>query len=50
MLKSAKTVSLLIKLDVPVKTYQKDISSVSLGFVLKDELKRLIDSKKVTTI
>ena len=50
MLKSAKTASLLIKLDVPVKTYQKDIRSVNLGFVLKDKLKRLIDSKKVTTI
>ena len=43
----AKTVSLLIKLDVADKTNQKDINSVDLGFGIKFEWKSLIDSKKV---
>ena len=43
----AKRASLLIKLDVADKTNQKDINSVDLGFGIKFEWKRLIDSKKV---
>ena len=50
MLESAKTASLLIKLDVADKANQKDINSVDLGFGIKYRLKRLIDSKKVTSI
>ena len=42
----AETASLLIKLDVPDKTNWKDVNSVDLGFGIKYELKRLIDSKK----
>ena len=37
-----------MKLDVPDETNQKDINSVDLGFGIKYELKRLIDSGKVT--
>ena len=48
VLESAKTVSVLIKLDVADKANQKDISSVGLGFGLKYKLKRLIDNKKVS--
>ena len=47
VLESAKTASLLIKLDVADKANQKDINSVDLGFGIKYELKRLIDGKKV---
>ena len=50
MLESAKTASLLIKLDVADKANQKGINSVDLEFGIKYELKRLIDSKKVTSI
>ena len=46
----AETASLLIKLDVPDKTNWKDVNSVDLGFGIKYELKRLIDSKKVTSM
>ena len=50
VLESNKTASLLIKLDVADKTNQKDINSVDLEFGIKYKLKRLIDSKKVTTM
>ena len=50
VLESAKTASLLIKLDVADKANQKDINSVDLGFGIKYALKRLIDSKKVTSL
>ena len=50
VLESAKTASLLIKLDVADKTNGKDINSVDFGFGIKYELKRLIDSKKVTSM
>ena len=47
VLESAKTASLLIKLDVADKTNWKDVNSDDLGFGIKHELKRLIVSKKV---
>ena len=48
VLESAKTNSLLIKLDLFDKTNQRDINNVDLGFGIKYKLKRLTDSKKVT--
>ena len=48
MHESAKTASLLIKPDVADKAKQKNINNVDLGFDIKYELKRLIDSKKLT--
>ena len=50
VLESAKTASLLIKLDVADETNQKDINSVDLGFGIKYKLKRIIDSKKVISM
>ena len=50
VLESTKTASLLIKLDVADKTNGKDINSVDLEFGRKYKLKRLIDSKKVTSM
>ena len=50
MLESAKSASLLIKLDVADKGNQKDINSINLGFGIKYELKRLIDSKNDTSM
>ena len=47
VLESAKTASLLIKLDVADKTNWKDVNSDDLGFGIKHELERLIVSKKV---
>ena len=50
VLESAKTASLLIKVGVANKTNQKDINNVDLGFGVKYELKRLIDSKNITSM
>ena len=47
---SAKTASLRIKLDGTDITNRKNVNSVDLGFVIKYELKRLIDSMKVTSM
>ena len=41
---------MLIKLDVADKKNRKDVKSVDFGFGIKYELKRLIDSKKVTSM
>ena len=45
VLESAKTASLLIKLDLADKTYQKDVNSVDLGFGVKYKLKRSLACK-----
>ena len=50
VLESAKTASLLIKLDVADKTNWKDVNSDDLGFGIKYELRRLIVSKKVASM
>ena len=50
VVESAKPDSVLIKLDVADKTNWKNINSVNLGFGIKYESKRLIDSKKVTSM
>ena len=42
--------NLLIKLDIADKTNRKDINSVDFEFDLKYKLKRLTDSKKVTSM
>ena len=41
---------MLIKLDVADKKNRKDVKSVDFGFGIKYELKRLIDSKMVTSM
>ena len=41
---------MLIKLDVTDKANRKDVKSVDFGFGIKYELKRLIDSKMVTSM
>ena len=50
VLESAKTASLLIKRNLADKANRNYVNSVHLGFGLKYELKRLIDSKKVTNM